>query len=272
MSWDDEDFAVPTSSNSNAVTASWEDEGDDEPVLESWDVDSEEEREKAKEKAKEERKNAKHGKNTLGNKSKVLMDIDLVDEQTRAELLKKAQLESDLNNAASLFDGLGVADEHPRAKAARLEQEKLQNLATNSSSISNKDAPLATNPIFHPETKQDYEKLRKTIAPLLTALADQSLLNYTSSLAIDLIRDLCKPLSMENVRKVNSTLNVLIKEKEREERQARLSKAGGTSQGGAGKKKAKSVARPSLGNSSFKKDLDVDTTNYEDDFGEDDFM
>ena len=64
---------------------------------------------------------------------------------------------------------------------------------------------------------------------------------------------------------------MLIKDKEREERQARLARVkGGTSTGGAGKKKAK--AKTNLGGA-FKKDndFDMDDMNY-DNFGDDDFM
>ncbi|GMF60242.1 unnamed protein product [[Candida] boidinii] len=117
MSWDDEDFDVPATSAKLADT--WE-EGveDDEPVLDSWDIDSEEEREKekeAKKKADEEKKIKneilKAKKDALKNKKngtdKKLLEIDTLDEDTRKKLLKEAELNSDLNNAADLFDGLG---------------------------------------------------------------------------------------------------------------------------------------------------------------------
>lgn len=186
-----------------------------------------------------------------------------MDEKTRKELIKQAELESDLNNAADLFGGLGV-NEHPRERAAKAAAAKAAAEPT-----INADTPITAHPLFKPETKQDYEKLRKALSPALTKLNDQSPLNYSSALAIDLIRDLTKPLSTENIRKVISTLQVISKEKEKAERLARLSKAGGTATGGAGKKKAK-AGRPNLGGA-FKKDADVVVDNY-DDFGEDDFM
>lgn len=262
---DNEDFDIPTSSKSTAVTGSWEDEvDDDEPILESWDVDSDEEREKnaAKKKAEEEEKKkraeAKAAKNK--KKEKTLFEIDLVDEKTRKEMLRRAEVDADLNNAADLFGGLGVAD-HPRARAAANEPKALR---------LNADTPLTAHPLFNPTTKQDFEKLRKVLGTTLTDLAKTSQLFYANSLAIDLARDLCEPLTTEQTRKVISTLNALVTKKVKEERQSRLSKTGGTSLGGAGKKKAK-AGNVNTGPANFKKD-NLDEFMGGDDLSDDDFM
>ncbi|KAK6461306.1 hypothetical protein DFJ63DRAFT_337200 [Scheffersomyces coipomensis] len=281
MSWDDEDFDVPAKSTKAAI-ASWEDEEEDAAVLESWDIDEEEEErkkkeaeaKKAQEKAELKRKQdeAKNKKLAAKSGERVLLDIDTLDEHTRKELLKDAEKQSDLQNTQELFAGLSVDDgldfdklnEHPReqvTKAAILAAQSKRPVIT-------KDTPLEVHPLFQPATKAEYEKLRKTLGTSLTKLADDSLLNYSSSLAIDLIRDLAQPLSLENARKLVSTLNVLVKDKERLERQQRLKKAGGTATGGAGKKKAK-TAVPNVGGG-FKKDGFDDYGG--DDFDDDDFM
>ncbi|CEP23365.1 K03245 translation initiation factor eIF-3 subunit 1 [Cyberlindnera jadinii] len=251
MSWDDDDFEVPATSNAK-VAESWDDDfaADDDDVLESWDAEEVEEKPKPKPKAKAST-TAKSSAKTAGKKV-ITSELDSVDEKTRKELQRKAELEADLNNAADLFGGLGL-NEHPREKAlkaaaeAKAQEQKLTI-----------DTPLSAHPIFNPETKQDYEKLRKALTTEMNRLAEQSSLNYASSLAIDLTRDM-----------FISTLNVVLKDKERAERQARLSKAGGTATGGAGKKKAK-AAKPNLGGA-FKKDQDIVVDNY-DDFADDDFM
>lgn len=272
MSWDDEDFDIPTSTQ--PATNSWEEEADDEPLMDSWDVDEEAEAKKKKEaedkkkaELKKKQDEAKAKKLASKNGMTKLMEIDTVDEKTRKELLRQAELEADLNNAADLFGGLGVADldgvnAHPREKLAVSAKPKAGFTV---------DTPLNEHPLFQPTNKQEFEKLRKTLGPILQGLAEDSLMNYTSSLAIDLIRELVQPLSVENVRKVVSTLNVTLKDKERQERQARLQKSGGTATGGAGKKKAKPLVKTNV-NSSFKKDdYDDMDANY-DDFGDDDFM
>lgn len=284
MSWDDEDFDIPA--NSAHAAASWEDEDNDEPLLDSWDIDEEEEERKRKEaeaKKKEEKallkkkqEEAKNKKLALKKGEKKLLDIDLLDEKTRQEMLRKAELEADLNNAADLFGGLGVAGdqefdltEHPRERAAKA--AAAQAAASPRPPRITKETPLDVHPLFQPADKLEYEALRKALAQVLTPLSEDSMLNYSSHLAIDLIRDLAKPLSIESVRKVVSTLNVIIKDKEKAERTARLKKSGGTATGGAGKKKAKPAVKTNV--SSFKKDVfeDMDSSKY-DDFDDDDFM
>ena len=271
MSWDDEDFEVPSAAKEKPVLDSWDDEfaeqDHDEPVLESWDDD---ETEKKPKPAAAKPKPAAPSKKKTNPSKKVLLEIDTLDEKTRKELLKKAEVESDLNNAADLFGGLGVAEEHPRARA---ERERQQLEALSKPAALTKDTPIESHPLFQNlETKKDYQNLRKALATAITSTSSNSLLNYSGGLAIDLIRDISKPMAIENIRQTVATLNVLIKEKEREERQARLARVkGGTATGGAGKKKAK-AARANLGGA-FKKDNDIDMGNSNfDDFGDDDFM
>lgn len=271
MSWDDEDFEVPSAAKEKPVLDSWDDEfaeqDNDEPVLESWDDDESEKKPKP---AAAKPKPAAPSKKKIDPSKKVLLEIDTLDEKTRKELLKQAEVESDLNNAADLFGGLGVAEEHPRARA---ERERQQLEALSKPAALTKDTPIESHPLFQNlETKKDYQNLRKALATAITSTSSNSLLNYSGGLAIDLIRDISKPMAIENIRQTVATLNVLIKEKEREERQARLARVkGGTATGGAGKKKAK-AARANLGGA-FKKDNDIDMGNSNfDDFGDDDFM
>ncbi|KAG7663718.1 HCR1 [[Candida] subhashii] len=283
MSWDDEDFDIPAKST-NAPAASWEDEEDDDsPILESWDIDEDEIARKkkeeadriAKEKAEIKRKEDE-AKLKKQAKLKEIEEFDSLDPEVRKKLLMKAELNADLNNAADLFGGLGVTGDiddddfdinaHPRERANKLALEAQQKKP-----VLTKDTPLEDHPLFQPTNKQEFEKLRKAVGTSLTGLAEDSSLLYASSLAIDLIRDLSQPLSVENLRKVISTLNVVIKDKERQERQARMKKTGGTATGGAGKKKAKPTARPNVGSMKKNEFEDMDAGDF-DDLGDDDFM
>ncbi|ODV82751.1 hypothetical protein CANARDRAFT_204606, partial [[Candida] arabinofermentans NRRL YB-2248] len=243
---------------------SWDDDftaDDDKPVLEAWDAESDDEKKTAAKPAA--KKVTPAPKKAIKGKKgeKKLMEIDTLDAKTRAELIKEAELNSDLNNAADLFEGLGVANEHPRAKQLLAEQNAKLREPTLS-----KDSPLTAHPIFDVETKPEYEKLRKALSATLTDLAKKSQMNYSSSLAIDLIRDLCVPLNTEQTRKVVSTLNAMVTQKAKEERLARIAKTGGTATGGAGKKKVKGTVNLGGG---FKKEVD---DFQQDDFDDDDFM
>lgn len=270
MSWDDDVIGGSAVNGDDAVLLeSWEDELGDEPVLESWDAEESETASKPKPKAKEPKKTkTKNDKN--GSKEQKLLAIDLLDEKTRQEMIKKAEEDSDLNNAADLFAGLGVAEEHPRAAALRREQEEL---ATRAVPSLTRETPIENHPLFQTaESKKDYQDLRKSLATAIVSMHEKSTLNYSSSLAIDLIRDIAKPMSIESIRQTLATLNIMMKDKERLERQARLARVkGGTATGGAGKKKAKG-ANANLGGA-FKKDQQFDMGAEEfDDFGDEDFM
>lgn len=276
MSWDDEEFDAPVN---KGAAASWEEEEEDDEVLESWDIDEEEvarkkkeeEAKKAAEKAEIKKKQelAKAKKLALKNGEKPLLDIDELDERTRKELLRQAEVAADLNNAADLFGGLGIAEDinaHPREKITKAQIEAAQAKRP----VLTKDTPLEAHPLFMPSTKVEFEKLRKGLATSLVQLAEDSPLNYSSALAIDLIRDIAQPLNTDSVRKLVSTLNVLLKDKERADRQSRMKKTGGTASGGAGKKKAKPAVNPNVG--SFKKDAFEGMDDMDGDFGDDDFM
>lgn len=265
MSWDDEDFEV------NVNTA--------EPILESWDDDFADDVDILAKKADtpEPKKaapasdKAKAAKKKGGKKDEeVLLEIDTLDPKTRADMMKKAELAADLNNAADLFEGLGVSHDHPKAKFTEKDFESsLMKKATFT-----KDTPIETHPLFTQcETKKDWENLRKALSQAVTSMSEVSALNYSSLLAIDLIRDVAKPLPIEQIRQTIATLTVFMKEKERKERQARLARVkGGTASGGAGKKKAKG-GNANMG--AMKKSSEFDMSAMDDtfdDFGEDDFM
>ncbi|GCF00472.1 translation initiation factor 3 subunit J component [Zygosaccharomyces mellis] len=282
MSWDDDVIGGSATNGDDAVLMeSWEDGLNDEPVLDSWDKDETEEKKPPT--SSEDSKKSAADKSTASNKKKngskkekessntPKLAIDELDPRTRQELMKKAELESDLKNASDLLGDLDLAGEHPKAQATkkREEEELFAKLATPLT----KDTPISDHPLIQKaETKKDYQDLRKSLASAITPLNERSSLNYSSSLAIDLVRDISKPMSIESIRQTVATLNILIKDKERQERQARLSKVkGGTATGGAGKKKAK--AKTNLGGS-FKKDQEFDIGGDLDlgDFNDDDFM
>ncbi|KAL6928228.1 hypothetical protein ACO0SA_002960 [Hanseniaspora valbyensis] len=268
MSWDDEDFEV-------SVTT-------DEPILESWDDDFADDADILAAKKPEPKAPAakastpapkkKTSKKNGASEKKVLLEIDTLDPKTRAELMRKAELAADLDNATDLFEGLGVSHDHPKAKAIEkeIEEEALLKKATFS-----KETPIESHPLFTEcESKKDWENLRKALSQAVLSMNEVSALNYSSLLAIDLIRDVAKPLTVEQIRQTIATLTVFMKDKERKERQARLAKVkGGTASGGAGKKKAKG-GNANLGGA-MKKNQDFDISAMDDsynDFGDDDFM
>lgn len=270
MSWDDEAINGSMGNDDAVLMDSW-DAADDAPIMDSWDAEETTATKPAAAKKettpKPSKKKAAAAKAKAGAAKNAMLDIDELDEKTRKELIKKAEMDSDLNNAADLFEGLGVAEKHPRELAAERAQAALLQ-----SAVMTRNTPFEEHPmIANAESKKDYQDLRTALATAIIPLSEKSALNYSSALTIDLIKDIAKPMSIESIRQTVATLNVLIKTKEKEERQARLAKVrGGTATGGAGKKKAK--GKTNLGGA-FKKDndFDLDSNDYGD-FGDDDFM
>lgn len=237
MSWDDEEYEVPTHQNF--------DDEEDIGVAESWDIESEDEGQKAPTRKRvpmavraEEREKIQQEQ-----REKAALEQAEESEALRKERLRKAELDSDLNNAASLF---GQVDIHPRAKAAPAQSPP--------PSTANQPQKLSDLAIFKPKSKQDFDNLRKTLVPILTDLAEENGLTFPN-FAIDFIRDLCKPLTSDQARKVTSTLNALTNDKQREERLGRTKKK-----------------KPIVKAASQKLDEAKDTTNYDEFDDDDDFM
>lgn len=241
--WDDDDYDVDTASS--ALKASWDDEieGD---ALDSWENASDDDEPKAaaaptrqrvplkqKLKEKEEKERLELEANALALKEE--------DSAAKKERLKQVEQSNDMDNLADLMGG---ADVHPRSKQT---SKVAAAVAT--------PAKLSDFQVFHPSTKQEFETLRKTIVPILSDTAPASNLHY-SNLVTDIARDLCKPLNQDQIRKIVSTLNAVISDKQRAERANR------------GKK-----PKAQLKAASAKKEDKLDTTNYEDDdLDDDDFM
>lgn len=166
------------------------------------------------------------------------------DESAKRERLKKAELDADLDNAADL---LGDIDIHPRAK-------KTAAVAAAAAAPAPTVQKLSDFQLFHPKTGPEFDKLRKTLVPILTDLSKVSTLHY-SNFTTDLCRDTCKVLTTDQIRKVISTLNAVVSDKVKQERLNR------------GKKPKVQVR-----GASAKIDDAKDITNY-DDFDDDlDFM
>ena len=256
--------------------------------MESWDVDIDElEKQKKEKEAKEKAEKAalkKKQKEALERKKKkksgkpTLLKIDKVDESTRRKMLKEAQVKEDMKNAADLFAGMQITnnkDENGDDEDLDKFLEGDEEDEDSPSGTITVDTPLDVHPLFKAEDKDEYVKLRKALEAEMKKLAQGNPLLYANNLAIDLVVSMCQPLKVEQTRKVISTLNVQIRNKLKEERQARLSKTGGASLGGAGKKKAKGN-RVNFGSSGFRKDdigsMLADEGVGGDDFGDDDFM
>ena len=241
-------------------------------VLESWDADdSEVEREKAK-KAEEEKAKAKAAaaaaaasKKSKGQRiadkqadrarqqAAAEAEAALLEGETEAERrerMRRSEQESDLQHAADLFGGAGLSAGTGTRKSAAVLKASAVSV---SSSDPTKTVDLGSLPLLNPTTKQQFDKLQQTIGPIISAHASKG--PYVM-FAQDLIRELCKTLPSDQIKKINSSLTALANDRLREEK---ASEKGGKKTKAAKTKTTLAISRPSH----------VDTSAYDDDaYGE----
>lgn len=247
--WDDEDYDAELASS--ALQNSWDDEVEGDAFADSWENALDDDN-KAKAAPTHKRVSLKQKIQEKEIKEREALDAKALaaveeDDASKKERLKKLEQDNDMKN---LNDLMGDADLHPRAAAAAKKQ------AREAAEAANAPAKLSDFKVFHPTNKAEFETLRKTLVPIVSDLNEVSNVQY-SNLVTDLSRDLCKKLSMDQIRKVIATLNAVITEKQREERANRGKKQKAQLKGVAGKKND-----------------GLDTQNYDDvsDLDDDDFM
>jgi len=269
--WEEEESDSSTPPSSPPVTATrrrqFEDEEDNSDVLDSWDAaeDSEVEREKerkateAKAKAAAEaaankkpkaQRVAEHQVNRARQREEDDEESD--DDETeseRRERLRRTEQEADLRHAEDLFGGVGISSgrKAPTIGAAIIVDQQDPTKTVN----------LASLALFNPQTKNQFEVLRTTLAPILSGNNKKA--HYGLFLE-EFAKDLAKELSSDQVKKVASALTRLSNEKMKEEK--------ASDKGGKKSKAAKTKTSLVTNRANA-----TDVAAYDQDaFGDDDFM
>jgi translation initiation factor 3 subunit J len=117
---------------------------------------------------------------------------------------------------------------------------------------------LSTIPLFKPTTKSQFDALSATLAPLLAASSSKP---HYSLWVQDFVKKICTDLASTEIKKAASGLTALsnekLKEEKAQEKGGKKSKAAKKTTLAAGRDIGRGVA---------------DTTSYENDLGDDDFM
>lgn len=236
-------------------------------VVESWDAaeDSEVEREKeakaaaakakadaealAAKKSKAQRIKEKEAERRRRQQEEEEEDTSSEDEdeEDKRARLRRTEQESDLKHAEDLIGDIDLN----KKRAAAPRTVVLQNAADPTSEA----VDLATLPVFKPATKDQFAKLTETLIPVLTAHSKKP---QYSLWAVDFCKKLVKDMPSQDIKKVASALTTTSNEKLKEEKADR-----GGKKSKAAKTKTSLVARPVS---------HMDTTAYDDDLGDDDFM
>ncbi|OBT52338.1 hypothetical protein VE04_06056 [Pseudogymnoascus sp. 24MN13] len=248
---DEEDNSTPPSSPpSGAVQAAgvatrrgkFDDEESDSDVLDSWDAaeDSEVEREKAHVAA------AKKAKADAAAAASKKSKAQRVAERIAA---KKLLLEAGDSDVSSDEDE-GISNNRRQKTAANAVVLDAQDPSTT--------IDLAKLPLFDPKTKLQFERMRETLVPLLTANVSKA--HYVIFLQ-EFTKQIAKDLPSDQIKKVASGLTALSNEKMKEEKAA-----------GRGRTKSKAAKNKVALTASRNVASTADVNAYDDDFGDDDFM
>ncbi|KAI6779130.1 putative eukaryotic translation initiation factor 3 subunit EifCj [Emericellopsis cladophorae] len=270
--WDDEEEDSSSGSDAPVVPAvaprrKFDDEEDDSDVLDSWDAaeDSEVEREKERKVAEAKAKaaaeaaaNKKSKAERVAEHQKARAAAALEDEESeeeteaqRRERLRRTEKEGDLAHAEDLFGSVGISSGRKANTAGAAVQIEKDDPT--------KTVNLAALPLFNPTTKSQFEQLRNTLAPIITANAKNS--HYANFLQ-EFSKQLAAEMSSEATKKVSSSLTALANEKMKAEKDQ--------AKGGSKKTKASKTKATLVSNHAD----DDETGNYDnnDAFGDDDFM
>ncbi|KAI9748981.1 MAG: Cytochrome c oxidase subunit 6A, mitochondrial [Chaenotheca gracillima] len=228
--WDDEDSSTPPSSPPTVAVvprrSKFEDEENDNDVLESWDAaeDSEEEAEKAKVAA--ERKAKADAEAAAAKKSKLQRIAERQaqhkaqkeadgessseedeDEADKRERLRATEQAADLAHAEDLFGNIGISNNRSAAKP----------VVAQDPSNPDQTLDLSSLPLLNPKTKDGFNKLRDTVGPIIASNSKKA--QYPLFLP-EFFKQLAKDLSSQEIKKLASSLTTLSNEKMKEEKSA----------------------------------------------------
>lgn len=165
--------------------------------------------------------------------------------------MRRTEQESDLKHAEDLFGNIGISNSRKATTAANAVQIDAKDPTAT--------VDFTTLPLFDPKTKPQFEKLRDTMVPIISANSKKA--QYVIFLQ-EFTKQLAKELPSDQIKKIASTLTALSNEKMKEEK---LAEKGG--------KKSKAVKSKVSLVASRNVAAAPDTRSYaDDDYGDDDFM
>lgn len=156
-----------------------------------------------------------------------------------------------MKHAEDLFGNIGISNSRKATTAANAVQIDAKDPTAT--------VDFTTLPLFDPKTKLQFEKLRDTMVPIISANSKKA--QYVIFLQ-EFTKQLAKDLPSDQIKKIASTLTALSNEKMKEEK---LAEKGG--------KKSKAVKSKVSLVASRNVAAAPDTRSYaDDDYGDDDFM
>lgn len=186
------------------------------------------------------------------------MDESSEEEETEAERrqrLRATEKAADLSHAHDLFDDFGDIGVPKGRKAVNPAAAVAVDTKDPNNTVN-----LAELPLFKPSTKTQFENLRNTLTPLITASGKKP--HYTLFLQ-EFAKQLAADLPSDQVKKISSSLTALANEKMKQEKAADK---------GGKKTKAAKTKTSLVGTRQNDDDFAAYNNDNDDAFGDDDFM
>ncbi|KTG45033.1 hypothetical protein cypCar_00041771 [Cyprinus carpio] len=198
-SWDADSFEPEELIKKAAVHDKWEGEDEDDDVKDNWDDEEEEEKEEEK---KSEAKPTE--KKKLSEKIKEKENL----QRKKQEELQKRLEES--KNSTALTPEEELAE---KLRVKKLQEDSDLELAKEafgvvSNNVTGIDA-------MSPSTKEDFTEFERLLKEKISSY--EKSIHYSSFLEA-LFRDLCLSLEVDDFKKINNSLTVLLSEKQRQEK------------------------------------------------------
>ncbi|XP_051545481.1 eukaryotic translation initiation factor 3 subunit J-A isoform X2 [Myxocyprinus asiaticus] len=201
-SWDADSFEPEELVKKAAVHDKWEGEDEDDDVKDNWDDDEEEEK-------VEEKKTETEAKPTEKKKLS-----DKIKEKENLQRKKQEELKKQSEESKNSTERTPEEELAEKLRVKKLQEDSDLELAKEafglvSNNVTGIDA-------MSPSSKEDFTEferlLREKISPY------EKSIHYSSFLE-SLFRDLCLSLEVDDLKKINNSLTVLLSEKQRQEKQ-----------------------------------------------------
>ncbi|XP_071752767.1 eukaryotic translation initiation factor 3 subunit J-A [Centroberyx gerrardi] len=199
-SWDAESFEPDEPAAKPVVLDKWEGEDDEEDVKDNWDDEEEERKDDDK---KTETKPSE--KKKLSDKIKEKQNLQRKKQEELRKRLEESQESTDLTPEEELSEELGVK--------TLQEEEADPEPADEAHGVSNNVAGIDA---ISPSSKDDFTEFEKLLKDKISPL--EKSIHYSGFLE-SLFRDLCLSLEVEDLKKINTSITVLLSEKQKQEKQ-----------------------------------------------------
>lgn len=154
----------------------------------------------------------------IAARAAALEESEESDEESEGEKrarLRATEKDSDLKHAEDLFGDAGLSV--GANKGAGRKTTTVGSSVPIDPKDPSKTVDLSALPLFSPQTKTQFEKLRETMVPILGANYKKA--HYTMFLQ-EFSKQLARDLPSDQIKKISSTLTALANEKQKEEKAA----------------------------------------------------